>query len=106
MRGFDHAMILSSSFLHCIFRENDYYFNNSTMADKCISCNQTVTTRQQAIQCEEEIEPMFQRLQRHASEPLQQYTEYVNNTWINGTWGPTDWTAFKKAIRTNNEAEG
>ena len=43
------------------------------MADKCISCNQTVTTRQQAIQCEEEIEPMFQRLQRHASEPLQQF---------------------------------
>ena len=53
-----------------------------------------------------EIEPMFQRLQRHASEPLQQFTEYVNNTWINGTWGPSDWTAFKKAIRTNNEAEG
>ena len=46
---------------------------------------------------EEEIEPMFQRLQRHASEPLQQFTEYVNDTWINGTWGPSDWTAFKKA---------
>ena len=25
---------------------------------------------------EEEIEPMFQRLQRHASEPLRQFTEY------------------------------
>ena len=37
---------------------------------------------------EEEIEPMFQRLQRlqrHASEPLQQFTEYVNDTWINGS---------------------
>ena len=55
---------------------------------------------------EEEIEPMFQRLQRQASEPLQQFTEYVNNTWINGTWGPYDWTAFKKAIRTNNDVEG
>ena len=55
---------------------------------------------------EEEIEPMFQRLQRQASEPLQQFTEYVNNTWINGTWGPSDWTAFKKAIRTNNDVEG
>ena len=55
---------------------------------------------------EEEIEPMFQRLQRHASEPLQQFTEYVNDTWINGTWGPSDWTAFKKAIRTNNDVEG
>ena len=42
----------SSTSLHCIFRENDYYFNDSTMADKCISCNQTVTTRQQAIQCD------------------------------------------------------
>ena len=28
---------------------------------------------------EEEIEPMFQRLQRHASEPLQQFPEYVKN---------------------------
>ena len=54
---------------------------------------------------EEEIEPMFQRLQRHASEPLQQFTEYVNDTWINGTWGPSDWTAFKKAIRSNNDVE-
>ena len=37
---------------------------------------------------------------------VQQFTEYVNNTWINGTWGPSDWTAFKKAIRTNNDVEG
>ena len=49
---------------------------------------------------------MFQRLQRQASEPLQQFTEYVNNTWINGTWRPSDWTAFKRAIRTNNDVEG
>ena len=55
---------------------------------------------------EEEIEPIFQRLQRHSSEPLQQFTEYVNNTWINSTWGPSDWTAFKKSIRTNNDVEG
>ena len=48
---------------------------------------------------------MFQRLQRQASEPLQQFTEYVNNTWINGTWGPSDWTVLKKAIRTNNDVE-
>ena len=32
----------SSTSLHCILRENDYYFNDSTIADKCISCNQTV----------------------------------------------------------------
>ena len=55
---------------------------------------------------EEEIEPIFQRLQWHTSEPLQHFTEYVNNTWINGTWGPSDWTVFKKAIRTNNNVEG
>ena len=55
---------------------------------------------------EEETEPMFQRLQRHASVPLQQFTEYVNNTWINGTWAPSDWTAFKKAISTNSDVEG
>lgn len=43
----------SSTSLHCVFREIDYCFNDSTMADKCISCNQTVTTRQQAIQCDD-----------------------------------------------------
>ena len=36
-----------------------------------------------------------------------QFAEYVSTTWINGsTWGPTDWTCFKQAIRTNNDVEG
>ena len=31
----------------------------------------------------------------------------VSSTWINGsTWGPTDWTCFKQAIRMNNDVEG
>ena len=55
---------------------------------------------------ENETEPMFQRLQNQASEPLKPFTDYVSSTWISGTWRPTDWTVFKKAIRTNNDIEG
>ncbi|KAL9955296.1 hypothetical protein ACROYT_G036599 [Oculina patagonica] len=56
---------------------------------------------------EKEIQPMFQSLQRSASAPLLEFTEYVSSTWINGTtWSPADWTAFKKAVRTNNDLEG
>ena len=55
---------------------------------------------------EEEIKPMFQRLQRRASESLEEFTTYVSSTWIDGTWSPADWTAFKKAVRTNNDIEG
>jgi len=54
-----------------------------------------------------EIEPMFQRLQSQASESLQPFTDYVSSTWITGeTWDPSDWTVFKKAVRTNNDVEG
>ena len=34
---------------------------------------------------EAEIQPMFQRLQREATEPLLQFTEYVTSMWIHGT---------------------
>ena len=50
---------------------------------------------------ESEIQPMFQRLQCQASEPLQPFAEYVSSTW-----GPSDWSVFKKAVRTNNDVEG
>ena len=56
---------------------------------------------------ESEIQPMFQRLQCQASEPLQPFAEYVSSTWIHGTtWVPSDWSVFKKAVRTNNDVEG
>ena len=56
---------------------------------------------------EAEIQPVFQRLQREATEPLLQFTEYVSSTWIHGTtWSPADWTVFRHAIRTNNGIEG
>ena len=47
------------------------------------------------------------RLQGQASVSLQSFTEYVSSNWINGTtWSPSDWTVFKKAVRTNNDIEG
>ena len=49
LRFIDHH---SSTSLHCILREDDYYFNDSTMADKCISCKETVTESQHAIECD------------------------------------------------------
>lgn len=56
---------------------------------------------------ENEIIPMFQRLQRKAPLPLQPLAEYVSSTWISGsTWKPADWTVFKKAVRSNNDIEG
>ena len=55
---------------------------------------------------EVEIQPMFQRIQREATEPLLQFTQYVSSTWIHGTtWSPADWTVFRHAIRTNNDIE-
>ena len=54
-----------------------------------------------------EIRPMFNRLQRQVPVPLQTFTEYVSSNWINGTtWSSSDWTVFKKAVRTNNDIEG
>ena len=56
---------------------------------------------------ENEIRPMFDRLQRQAPATLQPFTEYVSSNWIQGTsWEPSDWTVFKKAVRTNNDIEG
>ena len=56
---------------------------------------------------ENEIWPMFNRLQRKAPVSLQPFTEYVASNWISGTtWSPSDWTVFKKAVRTNNDIEG
>lgn len=56
---------------------------------------------------EKEIRPMFNRLQGQAPVSLQPFTEYVSSNWINGTtWSPSDWTVFKKAVRTNNDIEG
>ena len=56
---------------------------------------------------ENEIRPMFHRLQRQAPAALQPFTEYVSSNWINGnTWNPSDYSVFKKAVRTNNDIEG
>ena len=44
--------IICTPYLTLNPREIDYYLNDSKMADKCISCNRTVTARQEAIQCD------------------------------------------------------
>ena len=56
---------------------------------------------------ETEITPMFETLRREASTaPLQQFVEYVADTWIYGnTWPPSSWSIFMMAVRTNNEIE-
>lgn len=54
-----------------------------------------------------EIELMFQHLQHQASEPLQPFIEHLSNTLIHGTpWGPSDWSVFKKVVRTDNNVKG
>lgn len=57
---------------------------------------------------EREIEPEFLRLQRQAESPtIREFADYVSSTWISGTtWTPSDWSVFKKAVRTNNDLEG
>ena len=56
---------------------------------------------------ENEIGPMFNRLQRQAPDSLQPFTDCVPSNWIDSnTWSPSDWTVFKKAVRMNNDIEG
>ena len=41
------------------------------------------------------------------TEPLQAFTQYINNTWISSTmWHPSPWSIFKQSVRTNNDTEG
>ena len=44
---------------------------------------------------------------RAANQPLQQLCQYVDATWLQSDiWGPANWSAFKRSIRTNNDVEG
>ena len=57
---------------------------------------------------EDEIEPMFEQLRAQAAtDQLNQFVEYVSQTWIhNDTWPPTFWSVFMMATRSNNDIEG
>ena len=57
---------------------------------------------------EDEIVPMFNQLQRHATtESLERFSDYVNSTWItSSTWPPSSWCVFGQSVRTNNDVEG
>ena len=56
----------------------------------------------------DEIVPMFNQLQRHATtESLQRFSDYVNSTWITSSaWPPSSWCVFGQSVRTNNDVEG
>ena len=53
---------------------------------------------------EDEIEPMFEQLRAQAAtDQLNQFVEYVSQTWIhNDTWPPTSWSVFMMATRSND----
>ena len=57
---------------------------------------------------EGEIRPMFEQLRAQAAtDQLQQFAEYVAETWINSiTWPPSCWSVFQMTVRTNNDIEG
>ena len=58
----------------------------------------------------EHVPLVFPELKRRllASEVtlLHQLVPYIENTWINGMWNPSNWGQFDQAIRTNNDVEG
>ena len=33
-------------------------------------------------------------------------TDYIYNTWVVGKWKPSDWSCYRRSVRTNNDAEG
>jgi len=57
---------------------------------------------------EDEIIPMFQQLQQHATtEPLEWFSNYISSTWTNGsTWSLSSWCVFGQSVQTNNDVEG
>ena len=57
---------------------------------------------------EEEIQPMFVRLEPQAvGVQLQSFTDYVKSTWIeSAVWPPSCWSVYLQAVRTNNDVEG
>ena len=56
----------------------------------------------------DEIVHVFHQLQIEATTaPLEEFMEYVENTWINSNvWPPSCWSVYKEAVRTNNDVEG
>ena len=57
---------------------------------------------------EDQISRAFRKLKRKAAtRPLQEFAEYVENTWITSTtWPPASWSVNLQAVRTNNDVEG
>lgn len=57
---------------------------------------------------EDDIVPMFNQLQRHATtDSLERFSDYVNSMWItSSTWPPSSWCVFGQSVRTNNDVEG
>ena len=48
-----------------------------------------------------------QLLPEATTAPLQEFMEYVQDTWISSNvWPPSCWSVYKEAVRTNNDVEG
>ena len=48
-----------------------------------------------------------QLLPEATTAPLQEFMEYVQDTWINSNvWPPSCWSVYKEAVRTNSDVEG
>ena len=55
-----------------------------------------------------DIPAAFARLEAKARTPeVAELCAYIRSTWIdNGLWPPAAWSAYRHAIRTNNDVEG
>ncbi|CAL4061183.1 unnamed protein product [Meganyctiphanes norvegica] len=63
-----------------------------------------------SIDTAEHVPLFFPELKRRLLESeltkLHDLVPYIENTWINGMWNPSNWGHFNQAIRTNNDVEG
>ena len=56
---------------------------------------------------EEHIEQTFRHLESRApAGPVKDLVRYIEETWIDGLWSPSEWSVFGESIRTNNDVEG
>lgn len=55
---------------------------------------------------ERDISPVFEALQKNASEDMKPLFSYLARIWMYGRWKPKDWCMYQRTHRTNNHQEG
>ncbi|XP_071505047.1 uncharacterized protein [Diadema antillarum] len=54
-----------------------------------------------------QIPPAFQQLQqRNNTARLNEVYEYIQDTWLDGSYPAASWSVYGRAVRTNNDVEG